>query len=411
MCNAMVQTSDGGFALAGHSYEDQANRADACLARVDADGDSLWMRIYGGRSWGNFQALIQTPDGGFALAANFSGIDGNVLLRVNENGDSLWAQNILERECSSIILTSEGGFALADMSGRMTVTDDMGAVLWSRILGVGSLYSMIQTSDGGFAVAASLFGNDFTLCKADQNGDTLWLRTFRGVGGCIPLCLVQTNDDGFVLAGWANCADDSYADLWLVRTGADGDTIWTRTFNDCNNSGQVRLVQTAEDGLAFTGGGFLITRLDEGGNVLWSQSYGSGGCTSLIQTSGGEFAMGGNFSMEFPYVEDFYLVKTDADPESVSRLHPALCTSFYSPPYPNPFNSTTRISFRLPQAGDVKVKVYDLSGRAISTLVSGNLQAGNHEVIWQADGMVSGLYLVKMEAEGFSATKKVALVK
>jgi hypothetical protein len=79
--------------------------------------------------------------------------------------------------------------------------------------------------------------------------------------------------------------------------------------------------------------------------------------------------------------------------------------------YPNPFNGTTRISFGLPQAGSVKVGVYDLSGREVAKLVRGSLRAGIHEVTWQAEGLSSGIYLVKMEAAGYNQTRKIMLIR
>lgn len=79
--------------------------------------------------------------------------------------------------------------------------------------------------------------------------------------------------------------------------------------------------------------------------------------------------------------------------------------------YPNPFNSSTRIAFGLPTAGKVSVKVYDLAGRVIATLAEGDLSAGNHLTLWNADSAPAGLYLVKMEAGSFSDTRKVTLLK
>jgi hypothetical protein len=79
--------------------------------------------------------------------------------------------------------------------------------------------------------------------------------------------------------------------------------------------------------------------------------------------------------------------------------------------YPNPFNSTTRIAFGLPEAGMVSVKVFDLAGREIATLVDGNMNAGNHIVVWTADSVPAGVYLVKMEAGSFADTRKVTFLK
>ncbi len=90
----------------------------------------------------------------------------------------------------------------------------------------------------------------------------------------------------------------------------------------------------------------------------------------------------------------------------------ALPTEFYlSQNYPNPFNAVTRVAFGLPEASRVTVRVFDLSGREVSTLVSGELQAGHHSVVLDGESMVSGVYIVKMEATNFSAVRKVMLVK
>jgi len=89
-----------------------------------------------------------------------------------------------------------------------------------------------------------------------------------------------------------------------------------------------------------------------------------------------------------------------------------LPTNFYlGKNFPNPFNSTTKFAFGLPEAGQVSVKVFDLAGRTIATLVDGNLTAGNHIAVWTADAAPAGLYLVKMQAGSFSDTRKVTLLK
>ena len=71
--------------------------------------------------------------------------------------------------------------------------------------------------------------------------------------------------------------------------------------------------------------------------------------------------------------------------------------------YPNPFNASTTIHFRLHRAGDITLKVFDLIGRKIATLVDGKRGGGDHEVVWEAKDLPSGIYLLRMEA-GFSMT-------
>ncbi len=79
--------------------------------------------------------------------------------------------------------------------------------------------------------------------------------------------------------------------------------------------------------------------------------------------------------------------------------------------YPNPFNPTAKISFALPEAGHVMLTVFDITGREVATLVDGMLPLGRHEVVFDGEGLSSGVYFYKMTAKGFSDTRKMVLVK
>lgn len=92
--------------------------------------------------------------------------------------------------------------------------------------------------------------------------------------------------------------------------------------------------------------------------------------------------------------------------------------------YPNPFNPSTTIEFALPKASFVTLKIYDLLGKEIATLVSEKLPAGKHQRVWEAKGLASGVYLYRLEAalrqaqgpatssgQGFEETKKLILLQ
>lgn len=79
--------------------------------------------------------------------------------------------------------------------------------------------------------------------------------------------------------------------------------------------------------------------------------------------------------------------------------------------FPNPFNPSTTVSFQLQKDGRVTVKIYDLMGKHISTLVDQHSSAGSYSVQWNANGLSSGTYLMRMEAGEFSETKSVVLMK
>ena len=79
--------------------------------------------------------------------------------------------------------------------------------------------------------------------------------------------------------------------------------------------------------------------------------------------------------------------------------------------YPNPFNPATVIKYQLPKSSNVKISVYDLLGKEVATLVNGNVEAGYHQVEFNGSDLASGLYLYKIEADGYTDVKKMMLVK
>ena len=78
---------------------------------------------------------------------------------------------------------------------------------------------------------------------------------------------------------------------------------------------------------------------------------------------------------------------------------------------PNPFNPETAINFTLPEAGFVNLAVYDLQGRKVAELLNGNLDAGSHQAVWNADGLSSGIYLFKLEAGNAVTVKRAVFAK
>ena len=79
--------------------------------------------------------------------------------------------------------------------------------------------------------------------------------------------------------------------------------------------------------------------------------------------------------------------------------------------YPNPFNPTTEISFSLPNAGDVKLEIFNIMGQKVTTLVDGQLEAGEHVIPWNGCEVASGVYFYRLRAGDFISTRKMLLLK
>jgi len=273
---SVAPTASNGYVVAGHTESFGAGRQDAWLIKVDASGDSVWSRTYGGSDdeWGC--SVLQLPGGGYVLAGHTesygAGRKDVWLVRTDSVGDTLWTRTYGGSDDDwgeSVILTQDGGFAIAgytysyDVGGGdfwLIRTDASGDTLWTRTYGgsdweVG--YSVVQTDDGGFAVCGytrsfGAGGLDAWLVRTDASGDTLWARTYGTAESEAGHAVAQTADGGFVVTGW-NYFTQEYDDLWLFRTDASGDTLWNRTFDGLDDEQGWSVQQTADGGFVVAG--------------------------------------------------------------------------------------------------------------------------------------------------------------
>jgi len=79
--------------------------------------------------------------------------------------------------------------------------------------------------------------------------------------------------------------------------------------------------------------------------------------------------------------------------------------------YPNPFNPATKIKFNIPRTSFVKITVFDITGREVSTLVNEQLMPGTYETDWNASNYSSGVYFYRLQTENYTETKKMLLIK
>ena len=79
--------------------------------------------------------------------------------------------------------------------------------------------------------------------------------------------------------------------------------------------------------------------------------------------------------------------------------------------YPNPFNPVTNISYSLPIASEISIKIFDIQGREVSTLYNNIQEAGTHKLVWDASNFSSGIYFVRMSGGSYSGMKKLMLIK
>jgi uncharacterized delta-60 repeat protein len=184
-----------------------------------------------------------------------------------------------------------------------------------------------QAADNGYIISGSTnsFGAgdlDMYLIKTDAEGNCVWTRTFGGIGPEAGFSCLQTNDGGYIAAGYIEYGVGmSYpSDVYVVKTDADGDCVWTRTFGGPVYDGASSIVQTNDNGYAiagFSAGDFYLVKTDANGDCAWAQSLGNPVLTdeaySVKQTSDGGYIMAGETRLTTPSTPNVYLVKTDSN--------------------------------------------------------------------------------------------------
>jgi hypothetical protein len=346
---SVVQTGDGGYALAGYTLSYGAGNYDFWLVKTDGAGNVQWSRTYGGTGYDYAQSVVQTGDGGYALAGSTysygAGLNDFWLVKTDGAGTLQWSRTYGGTGydgANSVVQTGDGGYALAgytDSYGAglkdfwLVKTDGAGNVQWSRIdggTGADEAYSVVQTGDGGYALAGytTSFGAgswDFWLVKTDGAGNVQWSRTYGGTNDDIARSVVQTSDGGYAIAGDTYSYGAGLDDFWLVKTDGAGNVQWSRTYGGTNYDSAYSVVQTGDGGYALAGYtdsygagilDFWLVKTDGAGTLQWSRTYGGTSndhALSLVQTGDGGYALAGYTYSYGAGLDDFWLVKVNAE--------------------------------------------------------------------------------------------------
>jgi hypothetical protein len=261
-----------------------------------------WTRTYGGTGWEQGSFVQQTTDGGYIVVGyteSFGAGGGDIyFIKTNASGDTLWTKTY-------------GG-----------TSSDLG-------------WSVRQTTDGGYIVAGytESFGAGFYdvyLIKTNATGDTLWTRTYGGTGYDFVYSVQQTTDGGYILAGYTNSFGHGAEDVYLIKTNATGDTLWTKTYGGTNNDKGYYVQQTNDGGYIIIGttwsfrdtlkGDVYLIKTNAGGDTLWTRTYGGtdyeDGSSVQQTTDGAYIAVGTTFSSG-DTLGDVYLIKANANGDTL----------------------------------------------------------------------------------------------
>jgi uncharacterized delta-60 repeat protein len=344
------QTSDGGYIVAGYTYfvAGVTGNYDIFLIKTDASGNVQWAKTYGGTYNDWAYSVQQTSDGGYIVAGltySFgAGYYDIFLIKTDASGNVQWAKTYggtSYEEAFSVQQTSDGGYIVAGYTRSfgagyydifLIKTDAFGNVQWAKTYGGTNWdkgYSVHQTSDGGYIVAGTTFSfgagdYDIFLIKTDANGNIQWAKTYGGTSYDWAYSVQQTSDGGYIVAGYTYSFGVSYSDAFLIKTDAFGNIQWAKTYGGGGVDGAYSVQHTSDGGYIVAGytesggGGYniFLIKTDANGNVQWAKTYGgtySDYAYSVQQTSDGGYIVAGYTGSFGAGDYDIFLIKTDAD--------------------------------------------------------------------------------------------------
>ncbi|MDX2001717.1 MAG: T9SS type A sorting domain-containing protein [Chitinophagales bacterium] len=247
---AIFQLVDSSFVIFGRQYEFVEDATSCYLLKLSKDGDSLWHRIVdvGYNDWG--LAALATWDGGFVGAGTY-----------NE--------------------------PLPDGHAFLVKTDSVGNIEWQRDYGDSTVKPWVEhmerTLDGNYIISGYLVAGNFFLLKVDTLGNEVFFKTYGDTALLGYGSAVATPDSGYFSVGCISYQNIPQYHGYLIKTDADGNVEWEKTYADTLNMCLVHVAMAHDSNYIITGayedtlsgstfgGRLFLAKLDRQGNTLWDR--------------------------------------------------------------------------------------------------------------------------------------------
>jgi hypothetical protein len=400
----IVQTNNGEFLVGGYSASGQNGNKTSpeiskfWLLKLSSNGIKIWDKTYGGNNVEEMKVILPTNDGNYLLAGiSYSGVghqksepnrgSGDYwIVKIDPNGNKIWDKTFggtSQDYLTTAIATSDGGFLLGGMSNSpisfeksqanydntdywIIKVDSLGNKLWDKTFGgiAGSeeyLNSLLETTSGEYLIGGSSSSSiandksemsnhyDYWVIKVDYNGNKLWDRTFGGMGMEELSSMINTPDNGILLAGFSESnisfskSENSrgLTDYWIVKINDNGNKLWDKTFGG-NLEDYLKVIVNAPNGRFLLGGitkstlsgekselnrgnfDYWIVQIDSIGTKVWDRAFGETDEDRLMDlkstydngyiTVGYSYSQSGTHKSENSFgFSDYWLIKMQAD--------------------------------------------------------------------------------------------------
>lgn len=337
-----VQSSDGdvvGF---------HGGLADIWVVKLDASGNVEWTRALGGSENDIGTDIIQTQDLGYVVIGNSSSTDGDAtttygggdiwVVKLDAAGDLVWQKNyggsnqetgirIIETTAGDLMVVGETASSDGDVVGHQGFFDMWvlrlaanGTLLWQHPLGSVSgsdiANAIVETADGGFILTGNVGAGDgdvsgfqggiydIWLARLDASGQLLWEESYGGSGNDqVGDVLLASNGD-LILVASSNSTDGDISgpigssDLWVISVDSTGLLLWEKSYGGSNGDSGSRGYRAANGDLVVFGASSSsdvdvnanygaqdawLVRIDNSGSILWEQNFGGTAMESNVR--------------------------------------------------------------------------------------------------------------------------------
>jgi len=415
---SVQQTSDGGYIVAGVTESFGVGDDDIILIKTDANGNIIWAKTYGGTDNDSVYSVQQTSDGGYIVAGSTysfgAGSSDIFLIKTDADGNIQWAKTYGGTSVDvaySVQQTSDGGYIVAgkthSFSGGgvfLMKTDANGSIIWAKNYGGARASSVQQTLDGGYIVTGDI-GYDIFLIKTDANGNIVWAKTYGGTYSDYAYSVQQTSDGGYIVAGYTNSFGAGWYDIFLIKTDANGNIQWAKTYGGTDDEEAYSVQQTSDGGYIVAGAttsfgaswlNIFLIKTDANGNI---------GSCSIVQNASP------TVNTVSPTVNTPSLSVSSVSP-TVNSVSPAFTspTPSVSSPCPLSISEFCQVvsglitpykdGIKVRGSGEFDVKVYNVSGGVVKSA------RGKNEVKIE---LSRGVYFVEVISGGKVIREKVVI--
>lgn len=427
---------------------------DYVTIKYDAQGTQQWVNRYNGPGNRIDEAVSIALDNsgniivtGFSTGSNLA--YGYATIKYNPQGIQQWVM----RYNSPLIYDDEACSVKTDNSGNVYVTgtsyasgsfDDYATIKYNssgveqwvvRFNGFGGhstdiAYAMAVDGDGNVYVTGrstiGISGYNYATVKYNTLGTELWVSRYNGPGGYGSAYSIAIDNSGYIYVTGVALGLNNTQLYATLKYSTQGLLQWASTYNGpgntlefppsvaVDNAGNVYIAGKSAD----PNSDYNTIKYNFQGTQQWVESYNGPANSvdipsSIAADSTGSIYVTG-YSTGIGTGADFTTIKygqltgirkgSSDIPEEYSL----------SQNYPNPFNPTTKIKFDIPaNSGNelTSLKIYDILGNEVSTLVSDHLAPGSYELVWDAKNFPSGIYFASLKSGSFSKTKKMTMVK